>query len=171
MNSLLLKANLAIGRCAAAVAVLGAGNFTARRIWQLAVATRSKRAKDAQMPELACTIGERDSRRSHRNDGCHMTSHSGTAWRRRWRCRAKGRNGHSRQEKNQISLATAALGDHCIAEAAGKGMGASVVIVDRSASSPASAPTTGKANTDALVGEDRAHTALQQGADERGPFE
>jgi len=36
------------------------------------------------------------------------------------------------KEKNQISLATAkALGDHCIAEAAGKGMGASVVIVDQ----------------------------------------
>ena len=36
------------------------------------------------------------------------------------------------KEKNQISLATAkALGDHCIAEAASKGMGASVVIVDQ----------------------------------------
>ena len=36
------------------------------------------------------------------------------------------------KEKNQINLATAkALGDHCVAEAASKGMGVSVVIVDQ----------------------------------------
>ena len=36
------------------------------------------------------------------------------------------------KEKNQINLATAkAIGDHCIAAAAAKGMGASVVIVDQ----------------------------------------
>jgi len=36
------------------------------------------------------------------------------------------------KEKNQINLATAkALGDHCIAEAASKNMGVSVVIVDQ----------------------------------------
>jgi len=35
-------------------------------------------------------------------------------------------------EKNQINFATAkALGDHCIAEAASKGMGVSVVIIDQ----------------------------------------
>src|SRR5258708_28513837 len=35
-------------------------------------------------------------------------------------------------EKNQINFATAkALGDHCVAEAAAKGMGVSVVIIDQ----------------------------------------
>ena len=44
----------------------------------------------------------------------------------------KGAMADRMKEKNQISLATAkALGDHCIAEAASKNLGASVVIVDQ----------------------------------------
>jgi glc operon protein GlcG len=44
----------------------------------------------------------------------------------------KGQWAERVKEKNQINLATAkALGDHCINEAASKGMGVSVVIVDQ----------------------------------------
>jgi glc operon protein GlcG len=44
----------------------------------------------------------------------------------------KGENAEKIQEKNQINFATArALGDHCLNEAASKGMGVSVVIVDQ----------------------------------------
>ena len=44
----------------------------------------------------------------------------------------KGTAAEKVMEKNQINFATAkALGDHCIAEAAAKGMGVSVVIIDQ----------------------------------------
>src|SRR5580704_2590242 len=43
----------------------------------------------------------------------------------------KGANADKVMEKNQINFATAkALGDHCLNEAAAKGMGVSVVILD-----------------------------------------
>jgi uncharacterized protein GlcG (DUF336 family) len=44
----------------------------------------------------------------------------------------KGAMADRLKEKNQINLATAkALGDHCVAEAASKGMGVSVAVVDQ----------------------------------------